>query len=83
MADIWARALAFEAALKASGAFDAQRRDQAKAWLWHELSDSLIEALKADPHVAQRLGSLEAKVSAGKMAPGTAARELLGSFLGR
>ncbi len=83
IADIWARALAFEAALKASGAFDAQRRDQAKAWLWHELSDSLIEALKADPHVAQRLGSLEAKVSAGKMAPGTAARELLGSFLGR
>ncbi len=80
---IWARVEAFAAALQQSGAFDAQRRDQARAWLWHELSDSLIEALKADPHVAAKLGSLEAKVGAGKIAPGTAARELLAGFLAR
>ncbi|WP_374314561.1 methylmalonyl Co-A mutase-associated GTPase MeaB [Dongia sp.] len=80
---IWARTQAFAAALSQSGAFDAQRREQAKAWLWHELSDSLLEALKADPHVAAKLGSLEAKVGAGKMAPGTAARELLAGFLAR
>ncbi|WP_374380587.1 methylmalonyl Co-A mutase-associated GTPase MeaB [Dongia sp.] len=83
IAEVWVKALAFEETLKGSGAFDAQRRDQAKAWLWHELSDSLIEALKADPHVAAKLGNLEAKVGAGKMAPGTAAQELLASFLNR
>jgi LAO/AO transport system kinase len=81
IAEVWARTRAFAAALQKSGAFEAQRRDQAKAWLWHELSDSLLEALKADSHVAAKLGSLEAKVGAGKMAPGTAARELLAGFL--
>jgi LAO/AO transport system kinase len=80
---IWARVEAFAATLRQSGAFDTQRRDQAKAWLWHELSDSLIEALKADPHVAQQLGALETKVGAGKIAPGTAARNLLAGFLHR
>jgi LAO/AO transport system kinase len=80
---IWARVEAFAATLRQSGAFDAQRRDQAKAWLWHELSDSLIEALKADPHVAQQLGALETQVGAGKIAPGTAARNLLAGFLSR
>lgn len=78
---VWARALAFAAILRQSGAFAAQRRDQAKAWLWHELADSLIEALKADPHVATQLEALEAKVSAGKIAPTTAAQQLLTGFL--
>ncbi|MBI2256026.1 MAG: methylmalonyl Co-A mutase-associated GTPase MeaB [Proteobacteria bacterium] len=80
---VWMRVEAFATALKQSGGFDAQRRDQAKAWLWHELSDSLIEALKADPHVAAQLGALETKVGAGKIAPGTAARSLLAGFLHR
>jgi LAO/AO transport system kinase len=60
----------------------SRRRDQAKAWLWHELSDSLMDALKADPQVAAKLSAFEAKVGAGKMAPGTAARALLSEFLG-
>ena len=83
IAEIWAKAQLFEETLKKSGAFAAQRRDQAKAWLWHELSDSLIEALKADPHVSAKLSALEARVGAGKMAPGTAAQELLAGFLTR
>ncbi len=80
---VWSRVQAFAATLKQSGAFDSQRRDQAKAWLWHELSDSLIEALKADPHIAQQLGALEIKVGSGKVAPGTAARTLLADFFHR
>ncbi len=78
---VWERAQAFAATLQQAGAFDAQRRAQAKAWLWHELSDSLIEALKADPSVAAQLEMLEAKVSAGKIATTTAARQLLTGFL--
>jgi LAO/AO transport system kinase len=79
--DIWQRAEAFAAALAKSGELKARRRDQAKAWLWHELSDSLMDALKANPDVATHLGSLENKVGAGKMAPATAARILLTEFL--
>ena len=79
--EIWARSQAFAAAVTKSGELKSRRRDQAKAWLWHELSDSLLDALKADPEVAAHLGQLEAKVAAGKMAPGSAARILLTEFL--
>jgi LAO/AO transport system kinase len=80
--EIWERALAFEQALGASGELPARRRAQAKAWLWHELSDNLLETLKAHPAVAERLIDLEAKVAAGKIAPATAARQVLAAFLG-
>lgn len=82
IADIWGRAEAFAAALTKSGELKARRRNQAKAWLWHELSDSLMDALTADPAVAAQLGALEAKVASAKMAPATAARLLLTEFLG-
>jgi len=82
IAEIWDRAQAFAASLTKSGELKSHRREQAKAWLWHELSDSLMDALKADPQVAAKLGAFEAKVGAGKMAPATAARVLLSEFLG-
>ena len=82
IAEIWDRAQAFAQTLTKSGELKSRRRDQAKAWLWHELSDSLMDALKADPVVAAKLGAFEAKVGTGKMAPATAARVLLSEFLG-
>ncbi|MBK8159696.1 MAG: methylmalonyl Co-A mutase-associated GTPase MeaB [Rhodospirillaceae bacterium] len=81
ISEIWTRTGAFAAALTKSGELKSRRRDQAKAWLWHELSDSLMDALKADPAVAAHLEQLEAKVAAGKMAPASAARVLLTEFL--
>lgn len=82
MPDVWARAEAYAAALVKSGELKGNRRNQAKAWLWHELSDALMDALKAHPEVAAKLGALETKVGSGKMAPATAARVLLTEFLG-
>ena len=63
-------------------AIAARRAGQAKAWLRAELSDSLMAALSRHPGVAKRLPALEAKVVAGSMTPGAAARELLTGFLG-
>ncbi len=63
-------------------AIAARRANQAKAWLRAELSDSLMAALARHPVVAGRLPALEAKVAAGSMTPGAAARDLLGAFLG-
>lgn len=79
---VWDRTQAFAEALGGSGELPARRRAQAKSWLWHELSDNLLETLKAHPVVAERLVELEAKVAAGKMAPATAARQVLAAFLG-
>jgi LAO/AO transport system kinase len=79
---VWERAQAFASAMGASGELPARRRVQAKAWLWHELSDNLLETLKAHPAVAERLVELEDKVAAGRIAPATAARQVLAAFLG-
>ncbi len=78
--EIWNKVIAFDRQMTASGELPAKRRDQARAWLWRELSDSLLEALKAHPGVAEQLAVLEARVIAGKTTPGAAARDLLARF---
>ena len=78
---VWSKVLDFAAKLGESGEIAARRREQARAWLWRELSDSLLEVLKAQPGMAERLAVLEKQVVAGKTTPGAAARQLLGRFL--
>jgi len=79
---VWGKVLDFAARLGDSGELAAKRREQARAWLWRELSDSLLEVLKAQPGMAERLAALEKQVVAGKTTPGAAARDLLGRFVG-
>lgn len=58
----------------------AKRTAQARRWMWREVEDGLIAALRADPEVAARLGPLERAVASGGMTPGEAAAELLRAF---
>lgn len=83
IAELWGAVLRFEAAQKATGALAERRAGQAKAWLWRELSDGLMDLLRAEPEVARRLGALEGEVAAGRMSPAAAARRLIEAFLGR
>lgn len=60
----------------------AQRRAaQARAWMWSEIGDSLLENLKQHPAVQARLPLLEQAVIEGREAPGAAARCLIEAFL--
>jgi LAO/AO transport system kinase len=83
VAGVWDAVQAHRAALLAEGGLDARRRTQATAWLWSELSDRLIAALRDDPEVGARLPALEARVTAGELSPTTAASELLDAFRSR
>lgn len=78
--EIWARVAAFQKSLTKSGEIARRRQEQAKAWLWHELSDALLDALRDNPAVAEKLEALERRVIAGKTTPGAAARTLLERF---
>ncbi|MET1028238.1 MAG: methylmalonyl Co-A mutase-associated GTPase MeaB [Dongiaceae bacterium] len=78
--EIWDKVVAYDRQMAASGELAAKRRDQARAWLWRELSGNLLEALKAHPGVAEQLAALEARVIAGKTTPSAAARDLLSRF---
>ncbi|HWT96949.1 MAG TPA: methylmalonyl Co-A mutase-associated GTPase MeaB [Terriglobales bacterium] len=82
LAAVWDKVLDFQSRMQESGELALRRRDQARAWLWRELSDSLLDLLKNKPGMAERLADLEAKVVNGKTTPGAAAREVLAQFLG-
>src|SRR6266851_4072751 len=78
---VWDDVARFGTALKASGAWERCRAEQAKAALWAEIGDGLIEQFRAAPAVADRLAAIEREVSLGKRTPAAAARLLLAAFL--
>ena len=60
-----------------------KRARQARAWMWNEIEEGLIAALRGHPLVARRLGELEAKVAAGSLTPTAAAKAILEDFRSR
>ena len=80
---VWETVEAFRARMRECGELPARRGKQASAWMWNEVGDSLRAALQANPAAARLIPGLEAKVSAGTVTPGAAARKLLAAFLGR
>jgi len=82
IAEIWDDVAHFRAALEASGAWARRRREQARAALWSEIDDSLMERFRAGPAVARHLAEIEQEVMAGRQAATAAARALLAEFFG-
>ena len=80
VADVWDAVSAHRDALAAEGGLEARRRAQARAWLWSEVTDRLVGALRSDPEVRRLLPSLEGRVTAGELSPTSAATELLAAF---
>jgi len=64
------------------GSLDRKRVAQARAALWSELGESLLEALKHDPAAAGLLPALEAEVAAARLTPSAAASRVLAVFRG-
>ena len=67
---------------RAIGRLARRRAEQARAALWSEIGDSLLEHFRAAPAVARRLAEVEEQVMAGTRTPTAAARALLAAFLG-
>jgi len=80
---VWEAVERYRSALSATGEIARRRAAQARAWLWTELSESLMATLKAHPGVAERLPLLEEEVAAGRITPSAAAETLLQVYLGR
>jgi LAO/AO transport system kinase len=81
IAGVWDDVGRFRAALQASGAWQRQRAEQARAALWAEIGDGLVDRFRAAPDVAARLGDIEVEVTAGRRTPAAAARLLFAAFL--
>ncbi len=82
IAEVWAAVGRFRKAL-GGGELEAKRTRQAQAWMWNEVNEGLVAALKANPEVARQWAEFEAEVMAGRMTPTAGARRLLARFPGQ
>ncbi len=80
--EVWNEVAHFRAALEQSGTWSRQRAEQARAALWSEIGDSLLDQFRVAPAVAPRLTEVEEQVMAGTRTPTAAARALLAAFVG-
>ena len=75
--EVWQLISEHQQALDASGALTALRSNQAKAWLWGEIREGLLERLKTNDKVQQLLSTVEPAVAEGRLSPTSAAQRLL------
>jgi LAO/AO transport system kinase len=80
VAELWEAVTSAHADLVASGAVPALRAGQATAWMWNEVTDSLLDQLRSHPEVRAALADLERSVADGSTPPAAAAQEILARF---
>jgi len=81
--EIWDTVEEYRATISSSGEMAERRSLQARTWMWSEISESLIAALRSDPVANNRLEQLEQAVVDGSVPPTLAASELIDIFLRR
>lgn len=77
---VWENVGQYREAMEKSGSFANRRSTQAHAWMWNEVAETLMQALKDDAAVAGMLPAMESAVASGSLAPGRAARQLVSTF---
>jgi LAO/AO transport system kinase len=75
--EVWTAVHEHVQAARAKGALAERRADQAREWMWAEVTETLVDRLQADARVRTEVDRLEADVRAGRMSPAAAARRLL------
>ncbi|MGE0386601.1 MAG: methylmalonyl Co-A mutase-associated GTPase MeaB [Gammaproteobacteria bacterium] len=83
VAEAWNRMQEYCGRAREAGRLASRRANQARAWMWADATDALTAMLRSDAAASARVGTLEAEVTAGRLAPSVAARELLELFLRR
>ena len=81
LAEAWQTVLRHNEMLQKSGQLHNRRAAQALEWMWSEVNESLLAALREDPEVCRVIPVLEASVSEGRLPPVEAAEQLLEIFL--
>ena len=76
--EAWAVLTGCITTLRERGELDAQRADQAVAWMWSEVREEAVARVLADPAVAGRVDELQQAVREARRSPAGAAAELLG-----
>ncbi|MEQ8227154.1 MAG: methylmalonyl Co-A mutase-associated GTPase MeaB [Rhodospirillales bacterium] len=78
--DIWQCVEKFRTATGKSGRFEQRRSEQAQAWMWNEVNETLLGELRHAPAVRQALAELEPAVAQNALGPSEAARRILAAY---
>jgi LAO/AO transport system kinase len=65
---------------RASSELARRRAEQALRWMWGDVTETLVERLRADPGLRAELARLEGDVAAGRISPAAAAQRVLGGL---
>ncbi|MBV8393124.1 MAG: methylmalonyl Co-A mutase-associated GTPase MeaB [Alphaproteobacteria bacterium] len=82
VAALWAIVGRFNQAVGEKG-IARRRAEQARAWMWSEVGETLLAELRRHPEVRRLVAGLERDVESGKSTPAAAARHMLEAFHGR
>ncbi len=77
---IWKIINDFRATMTSNGTMKESRARQAKAWLWSEISATLLESLHQNDVIRPRMAELEHQVASGTTSPWVAAQEIVSTF---
>jgi LAO/AO transport system kinase len=81
IAEAWEVVLKHHEMLESTDLLNRRRAEQARDWMWSDINDDLVAALRGDPEVRKQIPVLEAAASEGRIPPTVAARQLLALFL--
>lgn len=77
VADVWQNVESFRDAVRNGGVLGERRAEQAKAWMWKEIRESLLERFLNHASIQQKKEHYEARVMTGALLPTHAAQALL------
>jgi LAO/AO transport system kinase len=80
--EVWQQIQNYRDSQDAAGVLQARRAEQATAWMWSEIKETLVETFRAHPQIRSELERVEDQVRRGELPPTAAAVGLLGRFLG-
>ncbi len=78
----WAAVTQYRQLQTANGRLAARREKQALSWMWERIDAGLKQAFRQHPQVQHLLPLMQQDVAAGRIAPSTAARNLLSAQYG-
>ncbi len=78
--EVWQAIKDHREVLASKGALAERRAVQARAWMWSEVSETLLQSLRGHAKVGKMVSGLESEVGTGNMMPAEAARRMLAAF---
>ena len=79
--EVWTTILEHRAATARDGELLRVRADQNAQWMWSEITEGLVEFVRADTGTSERVDELERQVRVGRMSPTAAAQALLSAIV--